>query len=554
MKRRDFILNGSALTAGALFNANTPLIHPAVNTPPHPRRPPDNAPHPSPALDIPPHEKAPGYSHRLPLTDVHYQTTSGYVEDTPVPEYTWAPDTAYEDFKDIKFGIRLHWGIYSMLRLQHESWQFLQLSLQERQAYQELYKSWYPAGFDAEEWVDLFAESGARMFAFTSKHHDGFSLFDTKTKVRKRANWLGASGPVIEDCELSYSIMETPFNRDVVRELCDAAHKKNMKIDLYFSHPDWYDSDFRPYNSHPLQVPDAATIAVQGKDRRPELENPYTEFGQSGVVIKPNPTKEEMTRMMTRHRAQLEELLTRYGKIDMVCLDQWLGPEVWPQLRETLLQLRKLSPDTMFRARGIGNYGDYYTPEGFVPGSKENSDTPWFVIDPLGNSFSYEPVEENYKGTAWIIRNLVDSVAKGGNFMVGIGPDGAGRFHPAAIRQLKETGEWLQKNGEGIYATRPRPAEFWKEGEAVRFTRSKDDKTIYAFVYDWPGDQLILKTVKPKKNGRVSFLGFDEPLAWRYDTAQGLKITVPSQWRSKFSATTAAYGFKIEMPDHQQYP
>jgi alpha-L-fucosidase len=138
--------------------------------------------------------------------------------------------------------------------------------------------------------------------------------------------------------------------------------------------------------------------------------------------------------------------------------------------------------------------------------------------------------------------------------MVGIGPDGAGRFHPAAIRQLKETGEWLQKNGEGIYATRPRPAEFWKEGEAVRFTRSKDNKTIYAFVYDWPGDQLILKTVKPSKNGKVRFLGFDEPLAWRYDTAQGLKITVPPEWRSRFSATTAAYGFKIEMPDHQQYP
>ena len=84
----------------------------------------------------------------------------------------------------------------------------------------------------------------------------------------------------------------------------------------------------------------------------------------------------------------------------------------------------------MLRARGIGNYGDYYTPEGFVPGDKGNTDTPWFVIYPLGTSFSYERVAENHKGAAWVVRSLVDSVAKGGNFMVGIGPDGEGRFHP----------------------------------------------------------------------------------------------------------------------------
>ena len=94
----------------------------------------------------------------------------------------------------------------------------------------------------------------------------------------------------------------------------------------------------------------------------------------------PDPSSQEVARMMARHRAQLEELLTNYGTIDMICLDQWLGPKVWPQLRETMLHLRTIQPDVMFRARGIGNYGDYYTPEGFVPGSKENTDVPWFVI------------------------------------------------------------------------------------------------------------------------------------------------------------------------------
>ena len=106
--------------------------------------------------------------------------------------------------------------------------------------------------------------------------------------------------------------------------------------------------------------------------------------------MSPDPTPAEEIRMLERHRTQLTELLTNYGKIDMMCLDMWLGGKVWPQMRETMLELRKIQPDVMFRARGIGNYGDYYTPEGFVPGSKENTDMPWFVIYPLGRGFSYQ--------------------------------------------------------------------------------------------------------------------------------------------------------------------
>ena len=106
----------------------------------------------------------------------------------------------------------------------------------------------------------------------------------------------------------------------------------------------------------------------------------------------------------------------------MVCLDMWLGKEVWPQLRETMLALRRIQPDVMFRARGIGNYGDYYTPERFVPGDKEATDMPWFVIYPLGQGFSYAGAQDHYKGSPWVIENLVDTVAKGGNFMVGWAP------------------------------------------------------------------------------------------------------------------------------------
>lgn len=484
----------------------------------------------------------PPYTHRLPATDHHYKKVSGYVEEVPVSEYTWASEKAYEDFQDIKFGVRLHWGPYSILQLNGESWGYLRMSYEERQAYQQLYKTWDPQGFDANEWMDFFSDSGFQMFAFTSKHHDGFSMFDTQTRVKQRVNWTADDGPVTEDCDLAYSIMETPFRRDVVKELCEAAHKHGIKIDLYFSHPDWYDTDFRPYNYSPVQIPSAKTWAVGGKDLEAENESSLfiRQLGDR-ILYMPDPTPAEMERMMQRHRAQLEELLTRYGKVDMICLDQWLGPKVWPMLRETMLYLRKIKPDTMFRARGIGNYGDYYTPEGFVPGDKENSDTPWFVIYPLGSSFSYDSDATKYKGAKWVVRNLIDAAAKGGNFMVGIGPEGNGKFHETAIVQLREVGAWLRKNGEGIYATRARDGDLWKEGDNIRFTRSKDNKTVYAFCYEWPGEKFIIHSVKPRKRSHIYLFGHPKKLEWQYDTAKGLVINLPSG----IPVDAPAFGIKI---------
>ena len=114
----------------------------------------------------------------------------------------------------------------------------------------------------------------------------------------------------------------------------------------------------------------------------------------------------------------------------------WLDKEAWPTLRRRCSELRKIQPDVMFRARGIGNYGDYYTPEGFVPGDKENTNMPWMVIYPLGNHFSYQK-SDHFKGSRWIITNLIDVVAKGGNFMPAIGPDENGRFDPEAMRRVR---------------------------------------------------------------------------------------------------------------------
>ena len=454
-------------------------------------------------------------NYKLPKSDVHYICVKDWIEDNIDIGYHHPSPSVVEAFRDIKFGVRIHWGLYSVTEQGGESWPFLKLSNEKKQAYQELYKTWNPTGFNAEDWMKLFSENGIRMFAITTMHHEGFSMFDTKARVKKRVNWVAPGGPVLEDCDLAYSIMETPFHRDVIKELCDAAHRYGVKIDLYYSHPDWYNADFRPYNYHPLQIPDVK--------EHPEL---YGNAVREPYIVVPNPTPDEEARMMAYHREQLTQLLTNYGKIDMICLDQWLGKKVWPQMRQEMKDFRKLQPDVMFRARGIGNYGDYYTPEGFIPGNKDNTDMPWFVIYPYGKSFSYLK-NDDFKGVAWIIGSLTDIVAKGGNFMLGIGPDAMGRFDPKVVQAIKETGAWLKVNGEAIYATRPREGDLWKEGDSIRFTCTKDKKTIYAISRGWPGKVLIINTVEPKKGSEIFLLGWAKPLKWEYDSERGLKIFLP---------------------------
>lgn len=189
MKRRDFITYGASVGLGMVVPCVPSLSWTGENSP----------------VGLVPSK----FSHRLPKTDGHYKVTAGYIEEKPIPEYTWASDETYEEFMDMKFGIRLHWGLYSIFQQPKESWQFIAMSIEERQAYQELYKSWNPAGFDATAWVNFFADSGARMFSFTAKHHDGFSMYDTDTRVKSRVNWMAEGGPALESCDLAYSIMET---------------------------------------------------------------------------------------------------------------------------------------------------------------------------------------------------------------------------------------------------------------------------------------------------------------------------------------------------------
>jgi alpha-L-fucosidase len=429
----------------------------------------------------------------IPKADHHYRVISDYIEEIPDDDFIKAPREAIEAFNDIKFAVRIHFGIYSILKLDNESWKFLDMSYEEKAKYNGLYKSFDPKNFNADEWMSLFERSGIRAMAFTTKHHEGFSLFDTKTRVKRRINWTAAGGPKIEECDLAYSIAETPFKRDMVGELCAAAKKHNIKMDLYFSHPDWYDADFAPYCYHPMKTENMRELLNDEDNNSPRYD---TLVG----LTAPANDQESEDRMIKRHCDQLKEILTNYGNIDMLCLDMWFGPKVWRRIKETIKEIRKIQPNTMIRSRGIGNYGDYYTPENYIPGKAGNTNMPWMVIHTLGTSFSYDADAKNYKGTKWIIENLALCAAKGGSFMVGIGPDGDGVFHPEAVRQLEATGEWLRINGGAIFDTVSYSEENYMEqheSSAVYFTMSKDKSYLYAVSVS---DNLHGVTIKSAKD------------------------------------------------------
>lgn len=388
------------------------------------------------------------------------QAENSYVhEQSSANDYVWPTDpqvlAKLDKWQDLKFGVIMHWGLYSIPGMV-ESWNLCSEDWIHRNsplAYDD-YKKWYwgmskdfnPQNFNPDQWAEMMQEAGMKYMIFTTKHHDGFCMFDTKETEFSIAN-----GKFRDDAR-----------KDVAKCVFDAFRKKNFYIGCYFSKPDWHSEWF--WN------PEYATPNRQinyKRNQHPDWWRNYVSFTQR----------------------QLNELTTNYGPLDILWLDGgWItGDDIG--LDSLLVEARKRHPGLISVDRAIrGRNENYQTPERGIPETQLRY--PWESCITLSYDWGWTP-NAPYKSAQWIINTLAQITAKGGCFVLGIGPDKNGEFDPNVKPILHKAGNWLQRYGKAIYSTRP--TDVYNDGK-IWFTGSKDGHTVYA-IYALPEKESLPKTI-----------------------------------------------------------
>lgn len=319
---------------------------------------------------------------------------------------------ARQEFKDSKFGIFLHWGIYSMFG--QGEWYMNNANI-DCHEYAKVASGFYPSRFDAREWVAAIKASGAKYICFTSRHHDGFSMFDTQHS--------------------DYDIIDaTPFKRDIVKELADECHKQGIKLHIYYSHLDWTREDYYPLGK---------TGRKTGRKQHGEWSS-YLQFMNN----------------------QLTELLTNYGPIGAIWFDGlWDQPADFDwQLDKQYQLIHKLQPACLI---GNNHHKEPYPGEDFqmferdLPGENHAgfssgqsiSDLPLETCQTMNGMWGYRIQDSNYKSVSKLVRLLVNAAGKGANLLMNIGPQPNGELPALAVERMKGVGEWMNKYGETIYGS-----------------------------------------------------------------------------------------------------
>ena len=402
-----------------------------------------------------------------------------------------------EWFKDQKLAFMVHWGTYSQLGM-CESWpisdgdaywsrrdyRWETDSEKFRRQYFDMNKTFNPIRFDPEEWAEFASKAGFRYFIFTTKHHDGFCMFDSKYSPYK------VTAP------------ECPFHTNpranIAKELFDAFRKKGIAIAPYFSKPDWHCPWYwAPGQDKPIAYDRNPTYDPRLK---PELWNKFVEYTHD----------------------QLTELAEEYGPIDILWLD---GGQVRPsngqdiKLKDLAYKLRKNNPGLIFADRTVGGeFENYITPEQTLP--KDILPVPWESCISIGNGFAYG-YDDDYKQPRELVNLLIKVVTRGGNLALNLGAQPDGRLPRNGIKAALGLGEWLRFYGEAIYGTRAAKSAFeqgefgfTRKGEAIYALKSlKTDETLQdSVLIPWSGPErnafmlgsgMPLK-VTPKENGLLA--------------------------------------------------
>lgn len=424
-------------------------------------------------------------------TQIQAQEAQSFVhQQSNTEDYVWPTDpqvlTKLKHWQDQKFGVLMHWGLYSVPGIV-ESWSICSEDwiVRERKPTYEEDKAWYwsqkdslnPVNFDPSKWADVMKKAGMKYMIFTTKHHDGFCMFDTKYT--------------------DFSIAHGPFGKDprhnIAKEVFNAYRNKGFMIGCYFSKPDWHSKWFwNPYYATPNR-----RINYK-KQQHPDWWQNYRKFTQN----------------------QLNELTTDYGNIDILWLDGgWItGDEIG--LDTILVDARKRNPGMISVDRTIrGKNENYQTPEQGIPAKQ--LDIPWESCITLSHAWGWTP-NAKFKSPNKVIGILSEIVAKGGCLALGVGPKADGTLQPEVVKNLLQIGNWLNKNGQAIYSTVN--AAHYNDGK-VWFTADKNGKTLYA-IYALEDGEKTPKTItwtENKPKGKLILLQNGKSVKY---TVKGNQVTV----------------------------
>jgi alpha-L-fucosidase len=349
--------------------------------------------------------------------------------------------------------------------------------------YREIAATFNPTGFNAGEWVSLAKKTGMKYIIITSKHHDGFAMYDSEVS--------------------DYNIVDyTPFKRDPLRELSDACAAGGIKFCVYYSHrEDWE----HPYAYGNFWDFDTSQTNLDTMDH-PELFRRYLD---------------------EKAIPQLKELLTEYGPLGIVWFDR--GMYTQEQGQEFVDLVHNLQPECLVNGR-VGHYdkellGDYQsmTDNGMPIGGIEEY---WETPQTLNETWGYSRFDKNWKTPNEVIRRLVTIVSKGGNYLLNVGPTGKGIIPEPSVKILNVVGDWMQKNSESIYETSPSPFPY----ELPWGYCTRKDSRLFLHVFDWPENgQLILKGLNNKIEEAYSLLDPEKSLTVDRLETGGLMIGLPSE-------------------------
>ncbi len=363
-------------------------------------------------------------------------------------------------FDTARFGMFIHWGL-SSVRGWELSWPLVggnpALPAGQRVTVDEYYANarvFDPRHYDPRDWAQLAKRLGMQYAVLTTKHHDGFALFDTQLS--------------------DFSIMHAPHGKDIVRAFVDAFRAQGLRIGMYFSLSDWHHPDYPAFT---------------------EADKPYNFFSL------PQPTRLQWARYVEFLFGQVRELLTNYGRVDVLWFDgQWerLPADMWKPA-ELRAMIKSLQPEIVINDR-LPGCGDFDTPEQFIP--PQPPAQRWETCMTMNESWGYNPSDTQYKSPRQLIHALCEVAGRGGNLLLNVGPMGDGRLPAEQVERLEIVAQWMARHGECIVGTTPgvEPWQFYGPS-----TRRAD--RIYLHLLLRPYDTVSLRGVPIKRITSVHALG-----------------------------------------------